>query len=177
MKPKRDDEGNLSSTQKIHRFINVLQLVYMNAQEDRHNGGYVIPSDIMKKVETELDFNTSETSKKQIVEEQIKKFRKRQSYTFWSSILSSGSYPNYDEAKEILMSIHRKTDHYNSMTHVRYAMETLYLALDDHFGTNTVKIIPNRFLYAPRKSRKACEKKRKKKQPTKKNLKLSEVPF
>ena len=169
MKPKRDDEGKLSSTQKIHRFINVLQLVYMSAQEDRRNGGYAIPSDIMKKVETELDSNTSETSKKQIIEEQIKKFRKRKSYTFWSSILSSGNYPNYDEAKEILMSIHKKTDLYNSMTHVRYAMETMCLALDDHFGTNTVKIIPNR--------RNTCSKKRKKKQPTKKSLKLSEVPF
>jgi hypothetical protein len=145
IKPIKDDSGFLTTEQMNNRFINVLQLVYMSSHP--YDGNYIIPSSIMSKVETELDFNTLETSRSKIISDQIKKYRKRKSYLFWLEILSTGSFKSYDEAKDILMMIHEKSGgSYHSMTHVRYAMETMHLALDDHFGTNKLKITPSRFL-------------------------------
>jgi hypothetical protein len=120
---------------------------------------------VLSKVETELDFNTNEKTKSKIISEQIKKYRKRKSYIFWWDILSTGNYRNYDEAKSILMSIHRKTGGmHQSMTHVRYAMETMHLALDDHFDTNNLKITPSKFLTRKVKTRTKSKKKKVSKQ-------------
>lgn len=154
---KKDENGFLSPEQQNHRFINVLQLVYLNADENKVGSGYTIPAKIIDLVETELDFNTNEKTKSKIISEQIKKYRKRKSYIFWSSILNSGNYIDYDSAKDVLMEIHRKTGvSYHSMTQERYAMETLHLALDDYFGTNKVKVVPSRFL--TRKNKKPLKK-------------------
>jgi len=161
MRAKKDDDGFMSVEQQNHRFINVLQLVYMGARKNDAGSGYVIPSDVLDKVETELDFNTNEKTKSKIISEQIKKYRKRKSYIFWWDILSKGCYSDYDQAMSILMSIHNKTGGmHQSMTHVRYAMETMYLALDDYFNTNKLKVVPNRFLTRKTKS-KSKKKKRK----------------
>ena len=146
MRAKKDENGFMSAESQNNRFLNFLQLIYLGA-EKAHGDGHFITNDLMEKIETELDFNTTLTTKKSIIEEQKKKYRKRKSYLFWMDILSNGNYDNYNSARGVLMSIHEKSSPLqSSMTHVRYAMETLHLALDDYFGTNKVKVIPNRFL-------------------------------
>jgi hypothetical protein len=146
MRGKKDENGFMSTEQMNHRFINVLQLVYLSARKDNY-GNYIIDDETMERVETELDFNTNEETKAKIVEESKKKYRKRKSYTLWNQILSEGNYQSQKKAKEVLMAVHDSNKHFhNSMTHQRYAMETMQLALDDHFGTNKLKITPSRFL-------------------------------
>lgn len=151
MQAKKDEQGFMSAETQNHRFINVLQLAYLGAvkiSEDK----YVIPSHIVDKIETELDFNTTLTKKKDIIEEQKKKYRKRQSYLFFSNILCASNYESYNVAREILLSINSKIDKVaTSMTHMRYSMESLHLALDDYFGTNKVMVTPSRFLYKKNK--------------------------
>ena len=166
MRTQKDENGFMSMEQQNHRFINVLQLIYLNADQNKVGSGYTIPNKIMELVETELDFNTNEKTKSKIISEQIKKYRKRKSYIFWSNILNSGNYTDYNSAKDVLMEIHNKTRMmHNSMTHERYAMETLHLALDDYFGTNKVKVVPSRFLTRKKKT-KPKKKTLKKKLPT-----------
>jgi len=180
MRAKKDENGFMSIEQQNHRFINVLQLIYLNADRNKIGSGYHIPSKIMELVETELDFNTNEKTKSKIISEQIKKYRKRKSYIFWSNILNSGNYTDYNSAKEVLIEIHKKTGvMHNSMTHERYAMETLHLALDDYFGTNKVKVVPNRFLTRKKKvvKKKAVKKKAVKKKTSPTPLDPNEIPF
>ena len=175
MRAKKDENGFMSVEQQNHRFVNVLQLIYLNANPNKIGSGYHIPSKIMKLVETELDFNTNEKTKSKIISEQIKKYRKRKSYIFWSNILNSGNYNDYNSAKDVLMEIHRKTRMlHNSMTHERYAMETLHLALDDYFGTNKVKVVPSRFLT---RKKKVAKKKVAKKKPKAPVLDPDEILF
>ena len=146
MRGKKDEKGFMSTEQMNHRFINVLQLVYLSARKDNY-GNYIIDDETMERVETELDFNTNEETKAKIIEESKKKYRKRKSYLLWNQILSEGNYQSQKKAKEVLMAVHDSNKHFhNSMTHQRYAMETMQLALDDHFGTNKLKITPSRFL-------------------------------
>jgi hypothetical protein len=179
MKPKRDENGKMSSEQKNSRFITVLQLVYLNAEKTA-NGYFVSDSD-MQRVETELDFNTNEKVKHKVVEEQKKKFRKRKSYLFWSEILNNGNYSSYNDAKEILLMIHKGSEgRCQSMTQVKYTMETLFLALDDYFHTNKALITPSRFLVEPKKEKsKKCVPKKKstKKATTRLSSNLSVLPF
>lgn len=184
MRAKKDENGFMSVEQMNTRFINVLQLAYMTASLNER-GEYVIPNETMSMIETELDFNTNETTEKKIKEAQIKRYRKRKSYLFWFEILKSGNYNSYEEAKEILLMIDKKTVGMNqSMTQERYSMESMYLALDDHFGTNKLIVTPNRFLTRNIKSKKnnkgkkcASKKKSIKKKTTQKNLNCSALPF
>lgn len=146
MRVKKDENGFMSAGQMNHRFINVLQLIYLSAKKDGY-GNYIINQDVMEKVETELDFNTNEETKSKIIEESKKKYRKRKSYLLWNKILLEGNYQTEAKAKEVLMAVHDSNKYiHNSMTHERYAMETMQLALDDHFGTNKLKITPSKFL-------------------------------
>jgi hypothetical protein len=146
MHSQKNEQGFMSAEQQNHRFLNVLQLTYMSATLN-NNGDYVVPHSSIEMIEKELDFNTSLTSEKKIIEEQKKKFRKRKSYLFWWEILNTGNYSSYDEAKGILLMIGKKTNvSNNSMTQQKYATETLFLALDDYFGTNHSIITPSRFL-------------------------------
>lgn len=146
MRGKKDENGFMSTEQMNHRFINVLQLVYLSARKDNY-GNYIIDEEIMERVETELDFNTNEETKAKIVEESKKKYRKRKSYLLWNKILLEGNFQTEAKAKEVLMAVHDSNKYiHNSMTHERYAMETMQLALDDHFGTNKLKITPSKFL-------------------------------
>lgn len=151
MKAKKNENGTLSASQQNQRFLNVLQLLYMSAQKDKHSNNHYVPSSIMSMVETELDFNSTESLKKDIVEQCKKKYRKRKSYLMWSEILQKGNYSNYQDAKDILIMVHDTQQYkYQSITQERYAMDTLILALDDYFGTNKVKIQPSPFLYKPK---------------------------
>ena len=183
MRAEKDDNGFLSVEQQNHRFINVLQLVYLNAQES--NNGYLIDDDTFAKIETELDFNTNENTLNKIKEESKRKYRRRKSYLLWSDILSKGNFTNQKDAKDILMKVHESNKGgLNSMTHERYAMETMQLALDDYFGTNKLKITPSRFLKRNLKSsnkKKGLKCKQKKKSIQKnvilKNLNYSDLPF
>lgn len=185
MQAKKDENGFMSVEQQNHRFINVLQLTYLNA--DKVPGkGYLIPDDVIEKIETELDFNTTLSRKKDIIEECKKKYRKRKSYLFFKDILSAGNFTNYNKAREILLEINKKTSTFShSMTNVRYAMESLHLALDDHFGTNKVKVAPSRFLTKQSKTKKTinkCKLTKKSKKSTRsktttKNSNLSYLPF
>jgi hypothetical protein len=168
---QKNDQGFLSAEQQNHRFLNVLQLTYMSATLNK-NGDYVIPQSSIEMIEKELDFNTSQTSEKKIIEEQKKKFRKRKSYLFWWEILNTGNYSSYDEAKDILLMIGKKTSvSHNSMTQEKYATETLFLALDDYFGTNHAIITPSRFLMRnvkvqkKNKGKKCASKKKSTKKP------------
>lgn len=183
MRAEKDDNGFLSAEQQNHRFINVLQLVYLNARES--NNGYFIDDDTFDKIETELDFNTNEKTLKKIKEESKRKYRRRKSYLLWSDILSKGNFTNQKDAKDILMKVHESNKGgLNSMTHERYAMETMQLALDDYFGTNKLKITPSRFLKRNLKSsnnKKGAKCKQKKKSIQKKaiqkNLNCLDLPF
>jgi hypothetical protein len=181
MQAKKDEQGFMSAETQNNRFINVLQLAYLSAVEISEDK-YVIPSHVVNKIETELDFNTTLTKKKDIIEEQKKKYRKRQSYLFFSNILCASNYESYNVAREILLSINSKMDKVaTSMTHMRYSMESLHLALDDYFGTNKVIVTPSRFLYKKNKSKsKSKVSKNKKVSKTRKkvvDLDQEEVPF
>ena len=171
MRAEKDGNGFLSVEQQNHRFINVLQLVYLNAKES--NNEYIIDHETFARIETELDFNTNEKTLNKIKEESKKKYRKRKTYLLWSEILSKGNFINEKDARDVLMNVHasNKTFH-NSMTHERYAMETMQLALDDHFGTNKLKITPSRFLKRNIKSsnKKKRVKCKQKKKSTQKNV-------
>lgn len=184
MRAQKDENGFMSAEQQNHRFINVLQLAYLSA--DKVSGkGYLIPDDVIEKIETELDLNTTLSKKKDIIEECKKKYRKRKSYLFFKDILSAGNFTNYNQAREILLTIHKKTEQFaQSMTQIRYAMESLHLALDDYFGTNKTKVAPNRFLTRKTKKTKSntkcplAQKKRSiKKKTTTKSSSLSSLPF
>ena len=183
MRAEKDDNGFLSIEQQNHRFINVLQLVYLNAKES--NNGYLIDDDTFAKIETELDFNTNENTLNKIKEESKRKYRRRKSYLLWSDILSKGNFTNQKDAKDILMKVHESNKGgFNSMTHERYAMETMQLALDDYFGTNKLKITPSRFLKKNLKSpnKKKGAKCKQKKKSTQKSFTLKssdclDVPF
>lgn len=183
MRAEKDDNGFLSAEQQNHRFINVLQLVYLNARES--NNGYFIDDDTFAKIETELDFNTNEKTLKKIKEESKRKYRRRKSYLLWSDILSKGNFTNQKDAKDILMKVHESNKGgLNSMTHERYAMETMQLALDDYFGTNKLKITPSRFLKRNLKSSNKkkgvkCKQKKKsiQKKAIQKNLNCLDLPF
>ena len=185
MRAKKDENGFMSVEQMNARFINVLQLTYMASSLNK-NGEYVIPHSTMQMIETELDFNTNETTEKKIKEAQIKRFRKRKSYLFWSEILNSGNYSSYEEAKGILFMIDKKSaGMHQSMTQNRYSTESMFLALDDYFGTNKLIITPNRFLtrnvkkQKPNKKGKKCASKKRstKKRSTKKNCDLYDLSF
>jgi len=173
MRAKKDENGFMSIEQTNIRFINVLQLAYMTSSLNK-NGEYIIPHSTMKMIETELDFNSSETVEKKIIDAQIKRYRKRKSYLFWSEILNSGHYDSYEEAKEILIMIDQKSSGmHQSMTQKRYSTESMFLALDDYFGTNKLIVTPNRFLTRNVKKKHSNKKGKKctlKKKSTKKSV-------
>jgi hypothetical protein len=180
---QKDENGFMSVEQTNNRFLNVLHLIYLSAEEV--DGKYIIDEDVFEKVEMELDFNTNETTLKKIKEDCKKRYRKRKSYLLWSDILSKGNFTNQKDAKDILMKVHKSNKGaLHSMTHERYAMETMQLALDDYFGTNKLKITPSRYLKRNIKSsnKKKGEKCKQKKKSIQKSVILkssdySDLPF
>ena len=109
-------------------------------------------------VQTELDFSTPDERTRKKKEEEIKKrYRQRSTYRFWKDSLDIANISNDVDAKEFLMQIFCKLDtvsHYGSMTHARYALETLQLALDDVYGTNNLILEQYKFNEPPKKKRK-----------------------
>ena len=155
------DTGALDNNKTLRRYQNLLNLVYLQAVPSS-DGGYKIPEKVFCQIETELDFSPPKEKCKNKIEEQMKKrYRQRDTYRFWKSALDLGSIPNEVVAKEFLMTMFSKLDDsraYGSMTHSRYALETLELALDDYYGTNNCILVQYKFTN-PSKKKKSCKKK------------------
>ncbi len=169
MRQVRFNEGKINKNKQARRFQNLLNLVYLQAQPSK-DGGHIIPSKVLEQIQTELDFNIPEENcKTQTIENQIKKrYRQRSTYRFWKDFLDIANIENYSDAKEYLMRIFSKLDntrHYGSMTHSQYALETLFLALDDTYGTDT--LILNQYKFTNPKV--ANKKKTKAKKQTQKS--------
>ena len=140
--------GEMDKNKILRRFQNLLNLTYLQA-EPVEGGGYRIPEKVFESIQTELDFSPPDSVQKRKAETQIKKrYRQRSSYRFWKESLDLANIGNYPDAKEFLLNIFRKLDnsrHYGSMTHSRYALETLELALDDVYGTNKLVLSQYQF--------------------------------
>ena len=163
--------GEIDKNKVLRRMQNLLNLTYLQA-EPVTGGGYRISEKLFESIQTELDFNIPDEDQKQKIEEQIKKrYRQRNSYRFWKEALDVANIGNSLDAKEFLMKIFSKLDntrHYGSMTHSRYALETLELALDDSYGTNNIILSQYQF-HAPPPP--------KKKKSTKKVIQADDIPF
>ena len=159
--------GEMTKDKILRRFQNLLNLTYLGA-EPTEGGGYRIPAKIFESIQTELDFSPPDEVQKRKVEAQIKKrYRQRNSYRFWKESLELANIGNRGDAKEFLLKIFTKLDnsrHYGSMTHSRYALETLELALDDTYGTKKLILSQHQFLSlpAPNKKKKPATKRKKK---------------
>lgn len=167
-------EDSIDKNKILRRFQNLLNLTYLQA-EPVEGGGYRIPDKIFESIQTELDFSPPDEVQKRKVEDQIKKrYRQRNSYRFWKESLETANIANYDDAKTFLLLIFRKLDnssHYGSMTHSRYALETLELALDDTYGTNKLILSQYQFTNPPKPNKKKSRSKKVK------QLKVAPVPF
>ena len=157
--------GTIDKNKILRRFQNLLNLTYLQA-EPLEGGGYRIPEKIFESIQTELDFSPPDAVHKRKVEDQIKKrYRQRSTYRFWKESLETANIGNYDEAKSFLLLIFKKLDnsrHYGSLTHSRYALETLELALDDTYGANKLVLSQYQFLTPPKPNKTSPTKKKKK---------------
>ena len=166
--------GEIDKNKILRRFQNLLNLTYLEA-EPVEGGGYRIPEKVFESIQTELDFSPPDAIQKRKVEDQIKKrYRQRNSYRFWKESLELANIGNHDDAKSFLLNIFRKLDnsrHYGSMTHSRYALETLELALDDAYGTNKLILSQYQFTNPPKPNKKKSRSKKVK------QLKAAPAPF
>ncbi len=156
MRDAKRQDGKISKDKLLRRQQNLLNLVYLEAipMED---GCFKVPAKVFQSIETELDFNPPPVRGKKKQEEEVRKrFRKRDTYRFWKNCLDLGNIPNEVVAKDFLMSMFQKFDAhrmYGSMTHSRYALETLELALDDYYGTNNCILLQYKFHSPPKKQK------------------------
>ncbi len=166
--------GEMDKNKILRRMQNLLNLTYLQA-EPVEGGGYRIPEKVFESIQTELDFSPPDAVQKQKVEDQIRKrYRQRNSYRFWKESLELANIGNYDDAKEFLLNIFKKLDnsrHYGSMTHSRYALETLELALDDTYGTN--KLILSQYQFTDEKVQSSSSNKKKTPKRAKKSKKTT----
>tara|TARA_Y100001937_G_scaffold103618_1_gene142914 strand:+ start:141 stop:692 length:552 start_codon:yes stop_codon:yes gene_type:complete len=164
--------GAVSKDKVLRRFQNLLNLTYLQA-ERLEGGGYRIPEKIFEQIQTELDFNLPDEKQKQKLEDQIKKrYRQRNTYCFWKEFLDIANINNREDAKEYLFKIYYKLDNkgvYGSMTHSRYALETLELALDDTYNTNELILSQYSFTNPPKPNKKKLAKKKSPKKNNKKS--------
>ena len=169
-------DGAVDKNKILRRFQNLLNLTYLQA-ERVDGGGYRIPEKLFESIQTELDFSIPEEDEKRKIEDQIKRrYRQRNSYRFWKDALDLANIPNDTDAKEFLMKIFTKLDntrYYGSMTHSRYALETLELALDDTYGTNNVILSQYKF----NTPQPPIKKTKKAKSKTKKVTQAADIPF
>ena len=167
---KRNSNGNLDKTTLARRQQNLLNLIYLSAEESK-GGGYLISNKVYEQIQTELDFNPPQGNKKKKEEEIKARYRKRKTYVFWKEALERSNIPNADSAREFLMTIYTELDDkrtYCSMTHSRYALETLELAVDDTYGTSKLvlsqyKLIPPLVIKANKRRANKANKNTKKK--------------
>lgn len=136
---RREQEGKLTKDQILKRLHTLLNMIYLES-ERIDSSTYSISSRLRESIQTELDFCLSRTTSRKSLSESIKaRYRKRDSYKFWANILDNSSLTDRNKAKEFLLSFYDKFNSkgvYGSMTHARYALETLELALDDTFNTD-----------------------------------------
>jgi len=148
MRDAKNQDGKISKDKLLRRQQNLLNLVYLEAVP-MEDGSFKVPAKVFSSIQTELDFNPPPIRGKKKQEEEVRKrFRKRETYRFWKNCLDLGNIPNEVVAKEFLMNMFQKFDDtrlYGSMTHSRYALETLELALDDHYGTNNCILVQHKF--------------------------------
>jgi hypothetical protein len=156
--------GEIDKDKILRRMQNLLNLTYLQAQP-MDGGGYRIPEKLFESIQTELDFSPPEEDEKQKIEEQIRKrYRQRNTYRFWKESLDTANIGDHNTAKEFLIRIFSKLDntrHFGSMTHSRYALETLELALDDTYGTNNVILEQYKFAQPPAPKKKRAKKSKK----------------
>ncbi len=174
-------DGKISKDKIARRYQTLLNLTYLQA-EPVDGGGYRIPSKVFESIQTELDFNVpEERCKTQTIESQIKRrYRQRSSYRFWKDFLDVSNIESYVDAKEFLMRIFEKLDstrYYGSMTHSQYALETMHLALDDTFGTNTIILNQYKFTNPKFRNKKKSKKTKKPSTRTAKVANTDDVPF
>lgn len=176
---KRDENGNLDKTTYSRRLQNLMNLVYLQAEE--HEGKYVIPKKLYEQIQTELDFNPPTKGKKKDRENQIKaRYRKRSTYSFWKDALDRANIQTEESAREFLMGIFNEFDAkrwYSSMTHSRYALETLELAIEDTYGSS--KLILEQYKLVPPlviKANKKRANKQKKQKARLKKAKKQQIP-
>ena len=172
----------------VERFNNLLHIIYLESKIC-DDGSYKISSKTFERIQTELDFNPPKEedskSKKKREDSVKRRYRQRKSYLFWKELLDNSNCKDYVDAENLLMSVYNKLDntrYYGTMTHAKYALETLHLAIDDLFGTNktileTYSWTKNRFP-KPKSSNKAPAKKSKKpSSKAKKIVSQAQVPF
>ena len=166
IKSKRDENGNLDKNTYARRLQNLMNLVYLQAEEDK--GKYTISKKLYNQIQTELDFNPPSKGKKKEKENEIKaRYRKRRTYSFWKDALDRSSIQTEESAREFLMGIFNEFDEkrfYSSMTHSRYALETLELAIEDTYGKSKLileqyKLIPPLVIKANKKRANKLKKK------------------
>ena len=159
--------GNIDKDKIFSRMQNLLNMVYLSA-EHQGDGSVKIPLEVIKSIETELDFSPPEIKTKKAREEEIKKrYRQRQSYIFWKETLERSNIRTAPEAKDFLMTLFDKLDrvrYYGSLTHSNYALETLNLAIDDIYGTSS--LILNQYKVNLNKPNKNSNKTKKSKKST-----------
>ena len=165
-------QGELDKDKIMRRMQNLLNIAYLSA-ELQDDGSFKLSSTIINDIETELDFSPPDEKTKKEKEEAIKKrYRKRDSYTFFKESLDRSNIPTAHEAKDFLLSLFHKLDrvrYYGSMTHSSYALETLNLAIDDAYGTSSLVLSQYKYnLKQPKKSPKKVKKTSKRKKSTKK---------
>tara|TARA_B100002019_G_C21251591_1_gene591434 strand:- start:667 stop:1221 length:555 start_codon:yes stop_codon:yes gene_type:complete len=134
-------EGKLDKNKILKRMQTLMNMVYLSA-EHQEDGSFKISSEIMKSIETELDFSPPEIKTKKAKEEEIKKrYRQRDSYRFWKETLDRANIKTAPEAKDFLMGLYDKLErvrYFGSISHSNYALETLNLAIDDIYGTSSL---------------------------------------
>lgn len=159
--------GEMTKNKILRRFQNLLNLTYLQA-EPMEDGGYRIPDKVFESIQTELDFSPPDAVQKRKAEDQIKKrYRQRNTYRFWKESLELANISAHEDAKDFLLNIFKKLDntrYYGSMTHSRYALETLELALDDTYSTNNLVLSQHLFTNAPAPNKKKKSSRKKKKQ-------------
>ena len=181
---RRNRDGQISLSAAFNRFNNLLNIVYLGAERD-DDGKYYITEKVFDLIETELDFNPPETdgkTKKSKLEAQKKRYRKRETYSFWRRMLESANCKDDVEAEKLLLQVYYKLDgrgSYGSMTHCKYALETLHLAIDDVYGTNKAQILTPQWVadHFKKPEVKVVKKKKKAKVKKKTSQALADIPF
>ena len=181
MQGARQANGGISKEKALRRQQNLLNLVYLHAQK-MEDSSFRLPSAIIEQIQTELDFSPPKERTKAKREAEIKKrYRQRGTYRYWKDLLELASPSSADEAKELLLRVYNRLDagqHWGTLTLSRYALETLHLAVDDLYGTNSLVLEQYKW-HLPQKTKKKTKTTKKAKAKPKKQTSVANdaVPF